>query len=198
MIVLGLTGSIGMGKSTAAAVFRRLGVAVFDADRCVHDLYQGPAADLLESAFPGVKKQGQVDRNALAAQILGEPAAIARLEALVHPLVAEKRRAFLARMEERGARVVVLDLPLLFETGAEKDVDAIVVVSAPAQVQSARVLARPGMSPDKLAAILARQIPDAAKRRSCHFIVHTDRGLAPAERQIKAILAALSPCDYGR
>jgi dephospho-CoA kinase len=198
MIVLGLTGSIGMGKSTAAGIFRRLGAPVFDADRCVHDLYEGPVADLLDSAFPGVKKQGRVDRNALAARILDDPAAMARLESLIHPLVVEKRREFLALMRGRGARLVVLDLPLLFETGSEKDVDAIVAVSAPASVQRARVLARPGMSDDKLAAILARQVPDAAKRRFSHFIVETDRGLIPAERQIKSILAALGPCDYGR
>jgi dephospho-CoA kinase len=150
MIVLGLTGSIGMGKSTAAGIFRRLGSAVFDADRCVHDLYQGPVADLLDSAFPGVKKQGRVDRNALATQILGDPAAMARLESLVHPLVLEKRLDFLSRARAKGARLVVLDLPLLFETGSENDVDAIVAVSASAPVQRARVLARPGMSDDKL------------------------------------------------
>jgi dephospho-CoA kinase len=198
MIVLGLTGSIGMGKSTAAGIFRRLGAPVFDADRCVHDLYEGPVADVLDSAFPGVKKQGRVDRNALAARILNDPAAMARLESLIHPLVLEKRQEFLARMRRRGARLVVLDVPLLFETGSERDVDAIVVVSASAPVQRARVLDRPGMSDDKLAAILARQVPDAAKRRFSHFIVQTDRGLPAAERQIQSILAALGPCDPGR
>jgi dephospho-CoA kinase len=197
MIVLGLTGSIGMGKSTAAGVFRRLGAAVFDADRCVHDLYEGSAADQLEAAFPGVKKQGRIDRNALGAQILGDPTAMARLESLIHPLVLEKRRAFLSRMRRLGARLVVLDVPLLFETGSENDVDAIVVVSASAPVQRARVLARPGMTDDKMAAILARQIPDAEKRRFSHFIVQSDQGLISAERQIKSILSALSPCEYG-
>ncbi|WP_294535594.1 dephospho-CoA kinase [uncultured Rhodoblastus sp.] len=195
MIVLGLTGSIGMGKSTAAGIFRRLGAAVFDADRCVHDLYEGPVADLLDSAFPGVKQQGRVDRNALAERILRDPKAMAQLESLIHPLVLEKRREFLSRMRDRGARLVVLDLPLLFETGSEKDVDAIAVVSASASIQAARVLARRGMSADKLAAILARQTPDAAKRRSCHFIVQSDCGLMSAERQIKSIMAALSPCE---
>jgi dephospho-CoA kinase len=197
MIVLGLTGSIGMGKSTAAGIFRRLGAAVFDADLCVHHLYEGPVADLLDKTFPGVKKQGRVDRNALSAWILEDPGAMARLESLIHPLVVEKRLEFLSRMRGRGARLVVLDLPLLFETGSEKDVDAIVVVSASAGVQLARVLARPGMSEDKLAAILARQIPDAAKRRCSHFVVQSDQGLLSAERQIKSILAALSPCEYG-
>jgi dephospho-CoA kinase len=197
MIVLGLTGSIGMGKSTAAGIFRRLGAAVFDADRCVHNLYAGPVADLLESAFPGVKKQGRVDRNALAAQILEDPAALARLESLIHPLVLEKRCEFLARMGRQGTRLVVLDLPLLFETGSEKDVDAILVVSASESVQRKRVLARPGMSDDRLAAILTRQMPDAEKRRHSHFIIQSDKGLISAERQIKSILAALSPCEYG-
>jgi dephospho-CoA kinase len=198
MMALGLTGSIGMGKSATAAIFRRLGVPVFDADRCVHDLYEGPVVDVLDSAFPGVKKQGRVDRNALAAQTLSDPAAMARLESLIHPLVVEKRREFLARMRGRGARLVVLDIPLLFETGSERDVDAVVVVSAPAPVQRARVLDRPGMSEDKLSAILARQVPDAVKRRFSHFIVQTDRGLPAAERQIRSILAALGPCDPGR
>ena len=196
MMALGLTGSIGMGKSATAGIFRRLGVPVFDSDRCVHDLYEGPVADVLDAAFPGVKKQGRVDRNALAARILSDSAAMARLESLIHPLVVEKRREFLARMRGRGAWLVVLDIPLLFETGSEREVDAVVVVSAPAPVQRARVLDRPGMSEDKLSAILARQVPDATKRRCSHFIVQTDRGLLAAERQIRSILAALCPCDH--
>jgi dephospho-CoA kinase len=196
MIVLGLTGSIGMGKSTTAAIFRRLGVAVFDADRCVHDLYAGPAVVALESIFPGIKKNGRVDRDALAAKILVDANALARLEAFIHPLVVEKRLEFISRMRGLGARMVVLDVPLLFETGGEKDVDAIVVVSASAAAQRARVLARPGMSEEKLALILDRQIEDRQKRKFSHFIVRTDNGLESAQRQIKAIISALNHCEY--
>jgi dephospho-CoA kinase len=197
MIVLGLTGSIGMGKTTASGIFRRLGTPVFDADRCVHDLYEGPAVDRLESAFPGVKINGRIDRNALGALILKDPDAIARLESLVHPLVLEKRLEFLFKFRRLGARLVVLDLPLLFETASEKDVDAIVVVTTSVTVQRARVLSRPGMNDEKLRAILDRQIPDPQKLRFAHFVIKSDDCLVSTERQIKVVITALASCEHG-
>ncbi len=197
MIVLGLTGSIGMGKTTASGIFRRLGSPVFDSDQCVHDLYEGPAVDRLESAFPGVKLNGRIDRNALGALILKNPGAMARLESLVHPLVLEKRLEFLSKFRRLGARMVVLDLPLLFETASENDVDAIVVVSTSAAVQNARVLSRPGMSGEKLSAILDRQIPDAQKRKFAHFVIKSDGCLISTERQIKVVISAVANCEYG-
>jgi dephospho-CoA kinase len=191
MIRLGLTGSIGMGKSTTADLFRAAGVPVHDADATVHALYRGPAVAPIEAAFPGTTGDGMVDRAALATRVLGDDAAVRRLEAIVHPLVRAAETAFLAKARGQGRRLVVLDIPLLFETGGEARVEAIVTVSAPADVQRARVLARPGMSEAKFEQILARQIPDAEKRRRSHFVIDTAHGLDPARRGVAGILRAL-------
>ena len=192
MIVLGLTGSIGMGKSTTADLFRAEGVPVHDADATVHALYAagGAAVAPIEAEFPGVVRDGAVDRAALAARVLGDDAGVKRLEAIVHPLVRVAETAFLSGARNRGARIVVLDIPLLFETGGTARVDAVVTVTAPAAVQRARVLARPGMSEAKFEQILGRQLPDAEKRRRSHFLVDTSRGLAPAADQVAALLRA--------
>ena len=198
MIVLGLTGSIGMGKSTAANFFRDCGAAVFDADACVHQLYRGRAVAPLEQAFPGVTVDGQIDRVKLAALVLGDPAAIQRLEAIVHPLVKFERAHFLREARAQGRRLAVLDIPLLFETQAQGEVDAIAVVTAPLSVQRQRVLARPGMSVEKFEAIAARQIADAEKRRRAQFVIPTDRGLDAERRLIGAIVAALSGCEKAK
>lgn len=192
MIRLGLTGSIGMGKSTTADFFRAAGVPVHDADATVHALYRGAAVAPVEAAFPGVTRDGAIDRTALAARVLGDEAAVKRLEAIVHPLVRAAEVAFLERARAEGRRVVVLDIPLLFETRAEGRVDAIVVVTAPAEVQRARVLARPGMSEAKFEQIRARQVADAEKRRRAHFLVDTSRGLEPARASVAAILRAVA------
>lgn len=192
MIVVGLTGSIGMGKSTTAAMFARAGAAVYDADAAVHALYRGAAAPKIEAAFPGTVVDGVVDRKALGAQVIGKPEAMARLEAIVHPLVRGSEEAFLEAARASAARVAVLDIPLLFETGGAARVHASVVVTASAEVQRARVLARPGMTEDAFAAILAKQMPDADKRRRAHFLVDTGHGLDMARRSVAAILRALS------
>jgi dephospho-CoA kinase len=192
MIVLGLTGSIGMGKSTTAAMFRAFGVPVHDADGAVHRLYAGEAAPLIEAAFPGVVKDGVVDRKALGDRVLGDPAAIRRLEAIVHPLVREAANAFLAEATANRATVAVLDIPLLFETHGEDRVDAVVVVTADPAIQRQRVLARPGMTEERFAQILARQMPDAEKRRRAHFIVDSGHGMASARRQVRDILRAVA------
>ncbi|MGJ3262149.1 MAG: dephospho-CoA kinase [Salinarimonas sp.] len=193
--VLGLTGSIGMGKSATAAMFARAGVPVHDADAAVHRLYAGEAAPAIEAAFPGATRDGVVDRAALGRMVIGRPEAMARLEAIVHPLVTAERAAFLARARASGAPLAVLDVPLLLETGGEHGCDAVCVVTAPAEVQRTRVLARPGMSEEKLAGILARQVPDAEKRRRAHFLVDTSRGFPSAERQVRDILRALAGRD---
>ncbi len=190
--LLGLTGSIGMGKSTTSAMFRAAGVPVHDADQAVHDLYAGAAAPQIEAAFPGTTANGGVDRARLSTAVLGRPEALAKLEAIVHPLVRAEEQAFLARARKSGATVAVLDVPLLLETGGEGRCDAVVVVTAPVEVQRKRVLGRPGMSEEKLAAILARQMPDAEKRRRAHFLVDTSRGLVAAERQVRSILNAVA------
>jgi len=190
--VLGLTGSIGMGKSATAGRLRRFGVPVHDADACVHALYRGAAAPLIEAEFPGVVVEGVVDRAALSARVLGHPERIAALEAIVHPLVREARNRLLAQAVAARAAVAVLDIPLLFETGGDADCDAVLVASAPADEQRRRVLARPGMTPEKFEAILARQMPDAEKRRRAHFIVDTGRGFPAAEAQLRGILRALA------
>jgi dephospho-CoA kinase len=192
MFVLGLTGSIGMGKSTAAAMFRAEGIPVHDSDAVVHELYRGEAAPAIEAAFPGTARDGAVDRNLLAAIVLDNPAALARLEAIMHPLVAASRDAFLTEAEKNGARLVVLDVPLLFETGGDRWVDAVVLVTAPEAVQKERVNRRPGMTPERLAAILARQRPDAEKRARAHFIIDTSGEFAATARQVRAILRALA------
>lgn len=192
MLVLGLTGSIGMGKSTAAAMFRAEGIEVHDADAVVHALYRGEAAPLIEATFPGTTRDGVVDRALLGALVLDDATALTRLEAIVHPLVAASRDAFLAEAEKKGARLVVLDIPLLFETGGDHKVDAVVLVTAPEAVQKERVSRRPGMTPERLAVILARQRPDAEKRARAHFIIDTGGEFAATARQVRAILRALA------
>ena len=193
MIVIGLTGSIGMGKSTTAAMFAEAGAPVYDADAEVRRLYAagGPAAAPIEAAFPGVTQDGTVDRARLGERVLGDPAALARLNAIVHPLMGEARAAFFAAAEAAAVDVVVLDIPLLFETGGERNVDAVVVASAPAPMQRKRVLARPGMSVAKLDAILAAQMADEEKRARAHFVVDTGAGMQAARAQVAGILAAL-------
>jgi dephospho-CoA kinase len=195
MLRVGLTGSIGMGKSTTAQMFRAAGVAVLDSDQVVHELYRGAAVAPIEAAFPGVTHDGMVDRGRLAARVLADPEALKRLEAIVHPLVWAARDDFLIERAQAGDRIVIYDVPLLFETGADKTVDVIVVVSAPEDVQKARVLARPGMTQEKLAAILAKQAPDAQKRARADFIVHTDRGIDAARAEVAGILRVLNERD---
>ena len=190
MLVLGLTGSVGMGKSTTAGFFVEAGVPVHDADAAVHRLYAGEAVPLIEAVFPGTTSGGIVDRALLARRVLGDPVALKRLEAIVHPLVQASERRFLADAEARGDKVVVLDIPLLFETGGDARVDAVVVVSAPAAVQRARVLERPGMTAEKFEAILSQQMPDAEKRRRADFVVDTSQGSEAARAQVGAVLAA--------
>ena len=192
MIVLGLTGSIGMGKSTTAKIFADAGVPVHDSDETVHRLYSGKAAPLVEAAFPGTVVAGSVDRTELARRVLGNAAALKTLETIVHPLVRADADAFLAQHREAGAPLVVLDIPLLFETGGRNRVDKVVVVTAPADIQRARVLARPGMSEDKLSAILAKQVPDAEKRRQADFVIDTGEGMDAARGAVDAIIAELS------
>lgn len=190
-LILGLTGSIGMGKSTVAAMFEAAGVPVFDADAEVRTL-QGPSGELvadIEAAFPGTTSPKGVRRDRLGDQVFGDPAALARLEAIVHPAVAAKRAAFL--MEHAGARVIVFDIPLLFEKGGDAAVDAVVVVSAPAETQRARVLARPGMTAEKFAQILALQVPDAEKRARANHVIDTGGPLADTEAQVIALLAQI-------
>jgi dephospho-CoA kinase len=194
MRIIGLTGSIGMGKSTAADTFRRLRVPVFDADAAVHAL-QGPggaAVAPIEAAFPGTTRDGRVDREALRRRVLGDPAALKRLERIVHPLVRRAEAAFIATWRRRGAGLLVLDIPLLLETGGEARVDLVLVVSAPGPVQRARVLARGGMTPERLAAILARQVPDAQKRRRADIVVHTGLSRHHAQRQIRKLVRGLA------
>lgn len=190
--ILGLTGSIGMGKSATAAMFGAQGVPVHDADAAVHALYRGAAAALIEAAFPGTVVDGAVDRGRLAAQVLGRPGELKRLEAIVHPLVRAEEERFLRAARGRRAPLVVLDIPLLFETGGEARCDAVVVVTASPEIQAERVLARPDMSADKFAAFLAKQVPDAAKRRRAHFLVDTGHGFAAAGRQVSDIVRALA------
>ena len=193
MLIIGLTGSIGMGKSTTAKLFREAGVPVYDADAAVADLYEtgGAAVDPLEEAFPGVTKDGAVDREALRQRVLGNDEAMSRLNAIVHPLVGADRVHFFKDAERAGADMVVLDIPLLYETGGDANMDAVVVVSAPPEQQRERVLARPGMTPDRLDAILSRQMHDAEKRARAHFVVDTGRGLEPAREQVAEIIAIM-------
>jgi len=193
MKMIGLTGSIGMGKSTTAAMFREAGIPVYDADAAVHALYDvgGAAVGPVGEAFPGVVKDGRVDREALRQRVLGQPEELKRLNAIVHPLVGQHRGTFFKDVEDSGADMVVLDIPLLFETGGERNMDAVVVVSAPAEVQRARVLAREGMTPERLDAILAQQLPDAEKRARADYVVDTGQGLEHARQQVAAIIADL-------
>jgi dephospho-CoA kinase len=193
MKVIGLTGSIGMGKSTTASMFREAGIPVYDADAAVHDLYDegGAAVGPVGEAFPGVVKDGRVDREALRQRVLGQPDELKRLNAIVHPLVGQDRIGFFEGAKQAGADMVVLDVPLLFETGGHANVHAVVVVSAPPQMQRERVLARPGMTPERLDAILEQQMADAEKRARAHYVVDTGRGLEAAREQVTAIIADL-------
>jgi dephospho-CoA kinase len=188
MIVLGLTGSIGMGKSTVEGFFAENGVPVHDADAVVHRLYAGDAAPLIEAAFPGTTQDGTVDRARLAARVIGDPAALRRLEAIVHPLVRRSEEQFLAQAEAAGAPVVVVSIPLLFETGGEQRCDAVVVVSAPAETQRARVMSRPGMTEEKFTGLLGKQMPDAEKRHRADFVVDTAQDFDSTRAQVRAIL----------
>ena len=192
MIVLGLTGSIGMGKSTAAKMFAEAGVPVHDSDEAVHRLYAGKAAPLVEAAFPGVTQDGTVDRALLGQRVLGDAAALKTLEAIIHPLVRADADAFLARHRAAGAQLAVLDIPLLFETGGRNRVDKVVVVSAAAAAQRERVLSRPGMAEEKFAAILAKQVPDAEKRRMADYVVDTGSSFEETRAALAAIIAELT------
>ena len=194
MIIAGLTGSIGMGKSATTAMFAEEGVPVHDADAAVHALYDvgGAAVARVEAAFPGMVRDGRIDRARLGARVVGDPAALARLETIVHPLVAAAREAFLADARTRHAPLAVVDIPLLFETGAEGAFDAIIVVTAPAEVQRARVLARPGMTPEKFEALLARQLSDAEKRRRADYLIDTGKGFDTARDQVRRLIAVLT------
>jgi dephospho-CoA kinase len=193
MILLGLTGSIGMGKSTTAALFAETGAVVWNADEAVHALYApgGAAVAPIDAAFPGVVSDGAVDRTRLAAALGSDPAAFARLEAIVHPLVAMGRMQQLQAAAAAGVKLAVLDIPLLFETGGERSVHAVVVVTAPAEVQAERVLARPGMTRERFEAILARQVPDAEKRRRADFIVDTGLGMEAARERVGEIVGTV-------
>jgi dephospho-CoA kinase len=189
MRILGLTGSIGMGKSTTAKLFAEAGVPVYDADAAVHQLYEGEAAPAIEAAFPGTTANGKVDRPKLSARVVHDPAAIKQLEQIVHPMLGASRQKFFADAEAAKAPVVVLDIPLLFETGGEKRVDAVVVVSTSPELQRKRVLERGTMDEAKLDAIIAKQTPDAEKRKRADFVVDTSHGLEPVRAQITHILA---------
>jgi dephospho-CoA kinase len=191
MFVLGLTGSIGMGKTTTAKLFADAGVPVHDADACVHRLYEGEAVAAIEAAFPGTTKDHKVDRAALGRCIVGNAEALRRLEAIVHPLVRQAEAGFLEQAEKTGAKVAVLDIPLLFETGGDQRVDAVAVVTAPPDVQRARVLER-GIAPAQFEVLLARQMPDAEKRRRADYVVDTSRGIESARAQVHDILAAVA------
>ena len=195
MLILGLTGSIGMGKTTTAGCFVKRGIPVHDADATVHLLYRGAAVGPVGAAFPQAIVDGAVDRTKLGAIVLGDAEAIARLEAIVHPLVREAENAFLDRTRKAGAHLVVLDIPLLFETGAQARCHAVAVVTAPVEVQRERVLARPGMTEERLDAILSRQVPDAEKRKRAHVLIETHRGFADAQAQVDDLLRALA--GYG-
>ena len=198
MFILGLTGSIGMGKSTTAKLFAEEGVPVHDADAAVHRLYENEAVAAIEAAFPGTTANGKVDRTRLAAQVLGNEAARKRLEGIVHPLVRESEVNFLADARARNAPIVVLDIPLLYETGGDSRVDAVVVVTAPPEVQRERVMARPGMTEERFAQLLAAQVPDAEKRRRADFIVDTSRGFDAARAQVRDILARVAKMPAGQ
>ncbi len=192
MVVIGLTGSIGMGKSTTARFFAEAGVPVHDADSAVHRLYAGDAAPIIEAEFPGVSNAEGIDRDKLAKRVLDDPEAFTRLEGIIHPLVRREEVRFLDEAERAGVPIAVLDIPLLFETGADRRVDAVVVVTAPAKVQRARAFRRTGMTQEKFQALLAKQMPDAEKRRRADFVVDTSKGFDFAREQVHAILQAAS------
>jgi dephospho-CoA kinase len=188
MIVLGLTGSIGMGKSTTAKLFAEAGVPVYDADATVHRIYEGEAVPVIEAAFPGTTAEGKVDRARLSAQVVQDPAAMKRLEQVVHPMLRAYHQKFLSDAEQSGAPVAVVDVPLLFETGGEKRVDAVVVVTTTPEIQRQRILARANMTQEMLDTVLARQLPDAEKRKRADFVVDTSHGLDPVRARIRDIL----------
>jgi dephospho-CoA kinase len=190
--VLGLTGSIGMGKSVTAELFRARGVPVFDADATVHRLYETDAVPLIEAAFPGTTASGKVNRQKLGDQVLGKPDELKKLEAIIHPLVRKAERDFLQNAVKAGKPLVVLDIPLLFESSNDKRCDAVLVVSASASVQKARVLAREGMTEERFSAILARQMPDSEKRARAHFVIQTENGVDEAARHVESVIRALS------
>jgi dephospho-CoA kinase len=198
MIVLGLTGSIGMGKSATAKMFAEAGVPVHDSDETVHRLYSGKAAPLVEAAFPGTTEAGVVDRVKLAGQVLADPALLKKLEAIIHPLVRADADAFLEKHRAAGAPLAVLDIPLLFETGGRNRVDKVVVVTASPEIQRERVLARPGMSEEKFLSILAKQVPDAEKRRQADFIIDTGNGFDAARKAVGAVIGELTGDKSGR
>jgi dephospho-CoA kinase len=191
MIVLGLTGSAAMGKSATTRMFAEEGVPVFDADAAVHVLYSGDAGAPVEAAFPGVVDGGRIDRERLAARVFNDPDALKKLESIVHPLVRAAENRFRAEAERNGAAIIVLDIPLLFETGGDARVDAVVVVSAPADVQLKRLLERPGMTTEKIEGMLSRQIPDSEKRHRADFIIETSRGFDAARADVREILRRL-------
>jgi dephospho-CoA kinase len=198
MLVLGLTGSLASGKSTVTAMFAGEGAATFDADAAVHALYRGAAAPLIAAAFPGVVSDGVVDRAKLSARVVGDPAALARLEAIVHPLVRAAEVDFLARAAAAGRRIAVLDIPLLFEAGREAGVDAVVVVSAPPEVRRERALRRPGVTEARFAALSARQLPDADKRARAHFIIDTQGPLSATQKQVRDVVRAVTALAAAR
>src|SRR5258705_1620535 len=188
MIILALTGWIGMGKSTTAKLFQEAGVPVYDADAAVHKIYEGEAALAIETAFPGTTADGKVDRNKLSAKVVHDPAAMKRLEQIVHPMLGASRQKFLHDAEQSGAPVAVVDIPLLFETGGEKRVDAVVVVTTTPEIQRQRILERDNMTGEKLEALFARQFADAAKRKRADFVRDTSHGLDPVRARIRDIL----------
>jgi dephospho-CoA kinase len=198
VIVVGLTGSIAMGKSTAAAIFAAEGVPVFDADAAVHALYRSSEAQAIEAAFPGVLAEGVIDRDRLGQRVLGDSAALARLEGIVHPLVAKARQEFLRRAAEQGRRLVVVDIPLLFESGGESSVDVIVVVSASEIVQKARALARERMTLQRFENTIARQTPDSEKRRRAHVVIDTNGAIEATRAQLRGFLRCAAGMSGGR
>ena len=191
MLVIGLTGGIGMGKSAAAERFASHGIPVFNADLCVHQLYEGEAVAAIEAAFPGVARGGKIDRKLLSEKIAGSPQRLRQLEAIVHPMVVAAEIDFLIEQENKGEKLAVLEIPLLFETGAEKRIDVTVVLSAPAELQRERVLARPGMSVDKLEHLLARQLPDAERRARADYVVDSGESLEDMHRALDKLIESL-------
>jgi dephospho-CoA kinase len=198
VVVIGLTGSIGMGKSTTARFFAEAGVPVYDADQVVHRLYAGQAAPMIEAEFPGVTNTHGVDRHELAKRVLDDCEALRRLERIIHPLVQREELRFLNEAERAGFPIAVLDIPLLFETGADRRVDAVVVATAPAEIQRARAFERAGMTEEKFHAVLAKQMPDVDKRRRADFVVDTSQGFASARQQVHAILQTASALPIRR
>ena len=197
MLVLGLTGSLAMGKTTAAAMFAAEGAAIFDADKAVRTLYAGAAVTPIEAAFPGTTREGAVDRTALAKRVVGDAAALAKLEAIVHPLVRTAENAFRAHAAAEGRRIAVLDIPLLLETGGETRVDAVVVVTTTAAIQHARIMRRAGMTQERAAALLARQMPDAEKRARAHFIIDTSGEMSATRKQVADVMRAVAGMAAG-